>query len=72
MENIFIVGNLIYISIDANETYGSKVKQYMLCGRHGGLVLDAILTKAELLEQWPHGKFVKGINVSDTITFIDK
>jgi len=72
MENIFIVGNLIWIKIDSNDTYGSKIPQYMLCGRHGGLVLDAILTKAEILAKWEDAKSLKGINVSDTITYNDK
>jgi hypothetical protein len=72
MENIFIVGNLIWIKVESNDTYGSKQPQYMLCGRNGGLVLDSIRTKAEILERWPEARPLKGINVSDTITFNDK
>jgi hypothetical protein len=70
--NIFIIGNLIWISIDSNSIYGSKKTQYMLCGRTGGLTLNAILTIEELKEKYPDGNFRKGINVSDTITCLDK
>ena len=72
MGNVFIVGNLIWISINRNETYGSKTRQYMLCGRRGGLNTDAILSGDELVEKYPDGVFKSAINVSDTISFEDK
>lgn len=68
---IFIIGNLIWISIEQSETYGSKEQQYMLCGRRGGIIPDAILTAPELIMRYPNGKFLNGINASDTITFTD-
>jgi hypothetical protein len=71
-KNIFIVGNLIWISIEPCDTYGSKTTHYMLCGRSGGLVPNAILTADELVSRWPTGQFREGINVSDIITFDDK
>ena len=49
MRNVFIVGNLIWISISRSETYGSETKQYMLCGRRGGLSPNAILSENELV-----------------------
>lgn len=70
-ENIFIVGNLIWIKIDSCDTYGSKTPQYMLCGRTGGLNLNAILTKDEILKRYPDAKAKEGINVSNTITYND-
>lgn len=72
MKNIFIVGNLIWISIEQCDGFGIKIPKFMLCGRHGRLVPGAILTYNELIARWPEGKFREGINVSDTITFIDQ
>lgn len=57
MKPIFIVGNLIWILIEQSEIYGSKHDLYMLCGRRGGLVLDAIKTGEELMEKYPTGVF---------------
>lgn len=72
VKNIYVVGNLIWISIESNNTYGSKTKQFMLCGRRGGIEPDAILTWDELIERYPTGKFLACINPSDTINFDDK
>lgn len=72
MKPIFIVGNLIWISIEVCDTFGSKEPLYMLCGRHGGLVPNAIMTGLELKNRWPDGVFLNGINASDTVTFNDK
>ncbi|MGL5711440.1 MAG: hypothetical protein ACRCX2_00345 [Paraclostridium sp.] len=72
MKNIFIVGNLIWISIENNSTYSSNKSMYMLCGRRGRLVLNAIMSGEELTEKYPDGVWRKAINVSDTIIFEDK
>lgn len=71
-ENVYIIGNLIWIRIESNSTYGSKNTQYVLSSRDGGISLDAILTKKELIEQYPSGKFLNYINPSDTISFKDQ
>lgn len=72
-KNIFVVDNLIWISIEQEETYCTNAyNKYVLCGRTGGVLLNAILTTEELVTKYPNGKFLKGINPSDTITFTDK
>ena len=70
MKNIYSVGNLIWIKMETNYTYGSKEVRYMLCGRNGGLVLDAILSEKELLDNYPKGKFTEFINASDTCIYL--
>lgn len=72
MKPIFIVGNLIWILIEESEYYKSKDPLYMLCGRNGGLVLNALMTGEQLVNRFPKGEFREGINVSDNITFNDK
>ena len=72
MKGIYIIGNMIWIKINKNSNYGSEKTLYMLCGRRGGLVMDAILTSEDLMKQYPGGEWRNGINVSDTISFEDK
>ena len=73
-DNIIVIGNWIFIKMESS--FKSFVEdseaKYVACGRTGGIDMNHIYTKAELLKRSPDAKMLKGINPSDTITYLDK
>ena len=73
-DNIIVIGNWIFIKIE--ESFDSFVKgsepKYASCGRHGGINMQYIYTKAELLKRSSDAKLLKGINPTNNISTKDE
>ena len=63
MKNVFKVGNLIYLLIDNDDNYGSKIPMYVIYSVTSGVNLNTIMLLSDLLEAYPDGKFYDNIDI---------